>query len=48
MRNKKQMLMKTLLFVFLAVGALTLASGCASKTTIGTAHHHVTVGGDVH
>jgi hypothetical protein len=48
MRNKKQMLMKTLFLVLLALGSVALASGCASKTTIGTAHHHVTVGGDVH
>ena len=48
MRNKKQMLMKNLFLIVLALGALTLVSGCASKTTIGTEHHHVTVGGDVH
>jgi hypothetical protein len=39
--------MKTLLLILLATGALVFASGCASKTTIGTAHHHVSVGGDV-
>jgi hypothetical protein len=40
--------MKTLFLILLAFGALTIASGCASKTTIGTTHHHVTVGGDIH
>ena len=40
------MLMKTLLFTVLAT-ALLIASGCASKTTVGTKHHHVSVGGDV-
>ncbi|MDR3402783.1 MAG: hypothetical protein P4L99_09805 [Chthoniobacter sp.] len=39
--------MKTLLLILFATSALMLASGCASKTTIGTTHHHVTVGGDV-
>jgi hypothetical protein len=40
--------MKTLFLVLLTAGVITLASGCASRTTIGTAHHHVTVGGDIH
>jgi hypothetical protein len=40
--------MKTLFLILLAVGSMALASGCASHTTIGTAHHHVTVGGDIH
>jgi hypothetical protein len=47
-RNKKQMLMKTLLLACVAICALAIGSGCASRTTIGTAHHHVTLGGDVH
>jgi len=42
------MLMKTLFLLLLAVGSMTIISGCASKTTIGTTHHHVTVGGDIH
>jgi hypothetical protein len=40
--------MKTLFLLLLAIGSLSVFSGCASKTTIGTAHHHVTVGGDIH
>jgi hypothetical protein len=40
--------MKTLFFVLLAIASLGLAAGCASKTTVGTTHHHVTVGGDIH
>ncbi|MEP6673306.1 MAG: hypothetical protein ABJF10_29415 [Chthoniobacter sp.] len=39
--------MKTLLLILFATSALVFASGCASKTTIGTKHHHVSVGGDV-
>jgi hypothetical protein len=39
--------MKTLLFILLAASALTIVSGCATKTTVGTTHHHVSVGGDV-
>jgi hypothetical protein len=39
--------MKTLLLILFATSALMFVSGCASKTTVGTAHHHVTVGGDV-
>jgi uncharacterized protein YcfL len=40
--------MKTLLFILFAASALMLASGCSSHTTVGTKHHHVSVGGDVH
>jgi hypothetical protein len=39
--------MKTLLLILLATSVLMIASGCASHTTIGTTHHHVSVGGDV-
>jgi hypothetical protein len=39
--------MKILLLTLLAISGLMIGSGCASKTTIGTAHHHVSVGGDV-
>ncbi|HEY3898331.1 MAG TPA: hypothetical protein VGM54_06945 [Chthoniobacter sp.] len=40
--------MKTLFLTLLAAGFVALASGCASHTTIGTTHHHVTLGGDIH
>jgi len=39
--------MKTLLLILFASSAFMFATGCASKTTVGTKHHHVSVGGDV-
>jgi hypothetical protein len=40
--------MKTLLFILLAVSAMVFSTACSSHTTVGTKHHHVSVGGDVH
>jgi len=40
--------MKTLFLILFAASALVFASGCSSHTTVGTTHHHVSVGGDVH
>ncbi len=45
MRNRKHMLMKNLILSLLAIIALITVSGCSSSARVGTAHHHVSVGG---
>jgi uncharacterized lipoprotein len=39
--------MKTMLLSVVAVLAVSLLSACSSGVTVGTRHHHVSVGGEI-